>query len=407
MDSKKEIQHVYLVGAKSLGAYGGYETFVYKLTEYHQNKENIKYHVACKANGDGCMDETKFDGVTKINDHEFEFHNAHCFKIDVPQIGPAQAIYYDVAALKACCEHIKENHIPHPIVYIMACRIGPFAGHFYREIHKLGGTVFLNPDGHEWMRAKWSAPIRKYWKISEQMMVKYCDLTICDSVNIEKYIHECYDGKGIKGSSPKTTFIAYGADQDDLYTVDLICHGSPSPELLKMYLKEKSVDIEELEGLNFREKTSFGLRSVGKNNGFPRIVDMYTYAFLKSIDYTENCYSCRYASQSRVSDISLGDSWGSELSEEEKKKGISLVLCQTKKGEELLKKSNVELFDADITRAIQLNHQLEYPSRIPSSRMFFFENLEKGFDFAMKKILPKEYLKNEIKIILSKVGIRR
>ena len=111
MNSKKEVQHVYLVGAKSLGAYGGYETFVYKLTEYHQNKENIKYHVACKANGDGCMDESKFDGVTKINDHEFEFHNAHCFKIDVPQIGPAQAIYYDVAALKACCEHIKKNHI--------------------------------------------------------------------------------------------------------------------------------------------------------------------------------------------------------------------------------------------------------------------------------------------------------
>ena len=72
MNSKKEVQHVYLVGAKSLGAYGGYETFVYKLTEYHQNKENIKYHVACKANGDGCMDESKFDGVTKINDHEFE-----------------------------------------------------------------------------------------------------------------------------------------------------------------------------------------------------------------------------------------------------------------------------------------------------------------------------------------------
>ena len=212
MNSKKEVQHVYLVGAKSLGAYGGYETFVYKLTEYHQNKENIKYHVACKANGDGCMDESKFEGVTKINDHEFEFHNAHCFKIDVPQIGPAQAIYYDVAALKACCEHIKKYHILHPIVYIMACRIGPFAGRFYREIHKLGGTVYLNPDGHEWMRAKWSAPIRKYWKISEQMMVKYCDLAICDSVNIEKYIHECYDGKGIKGSSPKTTFIAYGAD---------------------------------------------------------------------------------------------------------------------------------------------------------------------------------------------------
>lgn len=76
MESRKDVQHVYLVGAKSLGAYGGYETFVYKLTEHHQNKKNIKYHVACKANGDGCMDETKFDGVTKINDHEFELHNS-------------------------------------------------------------------------------------------------------------------------------------------------------------------------------------------------------------------------------------------------------------------------------------------------------------------------------------------
>ena len=99
MQRENEVQHVFLVGAKSLGAYGGYETFVYKLTEYHQNKKIIKYHVACKANGDGCMDETKVDGVTRINDHEFEFHNAHCFKIDIPQIGPAQAIYYDVAAL--------------------------------------------------------------------------------------------------------------------------------------------------------------------------------------------------------------------------------------------------------------------------------------------------------------------
>lgn len=87
MKAKTEIQHIYLVGAKSLGAYGGYETFVYKLTEHHQNKENIKYHVACKANGDGCMDETKFDGVTKINDHEFELHNAHCFKIILHESG--------------------------------------------------------------------------------------------------------------------------------------------------------------------------------------------------------------------------------------------------------------------------------------------------------------------------------
>lgn len=208
----KDVQHVFLVGAKSLGAYGGYETFIDKLTECHQNNENIKYHVACKANGDGAMDETKVEGVTSISDDEFIYHNAHCFKIKIPKLGPAVAIYYDVAALKKCCEYIKEHQIKHPIVYIMACRIGPFVGHFYRKIHKLDGKIYLNPDGHEWMRAKWSAPVRKYWKISEQMMIKYCNLAICDSINIEKYIHKCYDGKGINKANPKTTFIAYGAE---------------------------------------------------------------------------------------------------------------------------------------------------------------------------------------------------
>lgn len=210
---ENEVQHVFLVGAKSLGAYGGYETFINKLTEYHQNNRKIKYHVACKANGDGCMDPYTTEGAEIINDHEFLYHNAHCFRINIPQkLGAAQAIYYDVVALKKCCEIIKKEKIKHPIIYIMACRIGPFMKHFYKKIHKFGGKVYLNPDGHEWMRAKWSAPIRKYWKVSERMMVKWSDLDICDSVNIEKYIHEQYDGKGIKGRNPKTTFIAYGAE---------------------------------------------------------------------------------------------------------------------------------------------------------------------------------------------------
>lgn len=208
-----DVQHIFLVGAKSLGAYGGYETFINKLTEHHQNNEKIKYHVACKANGSGCMDPAKTEGARICSEHDFVYHNADCFMIHVPeQFGPAQAIYYDVAALKECCKIIKEQNIKHPIVYIMACRIGPFMKHYYKEIHKLGGRVFLNPDGHEWMRAKWSKTVRRYWKMSEQMMVKWSDLVICDSKTIERYIHKCYDGKGIKGRDPKTTFIAYGAE---------------------------------------------------------------------------------------------------------------------------------------------------------------------------------------------------
>lgn len=189
---ESSVQHVFIVGSKGIpGNYGGYETFVDKLTEHHQNNPSLKYHVACKAK------DTK----------TFEYHNADCFDVKVPDIGPAQAIYYDVAALNYCVKYIKQHNIQHPIVYILACRIGPFAAHFQRVIHKLGGKLYINPDGHEWMRAKWSAPVRKYWKISEQLMTKHCDLLICDSKNIEKYIHDEY-GK----YNPKTTFIAYGAE---------------------------------------------------------------------------------------------------------------------------------------------------------------------------------------------------
>jgi rhamnosyltransferase len=186
------MQHVFIVGSKGIpGAYGGYETFVEKLTEHHQNNQNLKYHVACKS--------TESD--------EFEYHNAHCFKIKVPNYGPAQAIYYDVKSLKYSCDYIRKHHIEHPIVYILACRIGPFAAHFQRIIHKFSGVVYVNPDGHEWMRAKWSKPIRLYWKISEQMLVKHADLLICDSKVIEKYIQETY-----AKYNPMTTYIAYGAE---------------------------------------------------------------------------------------------------------------------------------------------------------------------------------------------------
>ena len=233
-----DVQHVWLIGAKSLGAYGGYETFINKLTEYHQNNKSIRYHVACKANGDGCMDPTKTEGAKILSDKVFLYHNALCYRISIPEkLGPAQAIYYDVQALKECCRYIEKHKVPHPIVYIMACRIGPFIKKYYDKIHKLGGKVYLNPDGHEWMRAKWSAPIRKYWKKSEQLMVKYCDLAICDSVNIEKYIHECYDGKGINKSNPNTTFIAYGAEtrksqlaDDDLKLLDWYNSKGVSPK---------------------------------------------------------------------------------------------------------------------------------------------------------------------------------
>lgn len=185
------MKNVFIIGSKGIPArYGGFETFVEKLTEQQVSKE-IKYHVSCLAN----------------DTREFEHNGARCFNVNVPNIGPAKAVYYDIMALRECIKYIKLNNIENSIVYILACRIGPFIGFYKRQLNKLGATLFVNPDGHEWKRGKWNAAIRQYWKISEKLMVKHADLLVCDSINIERYIKEDY-----KQYKPKTTFIAYGAD---------------------------------------------------------------------------------------------------------------------------------------------------------------------------------------------------
>lgn len=223
------MQDVFIIGAKGIGNYGGYETFLKKLIETEKNNANIRFHVACKFNGQGLMDETSLPDARTIDNHHFTYYGAECFKVDVPEyLGPAQAIYYDIASFRECIHQIKENNILHPIVYILACRIGPFVNKYVKRIHRLGGKVFVNPDGHEWMRAKWSKPVRKYWKISEAGMVKSADLLICDSVNIEKYIKVSY-----AKFNPKTTFIAYGAD------VNKSVLKNNSPKLVNWMTKNK------------------------------------------------------------------------------------------------------------------------------------------------------------------------
>lgn len=187
------MKNVFIIGSKGIPAkYGGFETFVEKLTEKQENKD-IKYHVSCLAD----------------NKNEFEHNGARCFNIKVPNIGPAKAVYYDVVALKECINYIEKNNIKDAYIYILACRIGPFIGKYKRKIKELGINLLVNPDGHEWKRAKWNAAIRQYWKISEKLMVKHADLLVCDSKNIEKYILEDY-----KQYNPNTNFIAYGADTE-------------------------------------------------------------------------------------------------------------------------------------------------------------------------------------------------
>ena len=211
----------------------------------------------------------------------------------------------------------------------------------------------------------------------------------------------------------KNSIVILPADKrENLYTVDLICHGSPSPRILAMALEEKGVDIRKLTKIRFRSKTKFGLSSQYNGQAYKTLTpkgiqDMYTYAFLKSLDYTENCYSCQYATIERVADITIGDSWGSDLSLDEKRKGVSLLLCQTNKGVDIVNNSGMQLKEVDIDKAIEANHQLKHPSIAPDMRKIFFANLDKGFYRAVSKCVPKLYYKLKLKEILIKLKIIR
>lgn len=185
------MRDIFIIGSKGIPAgYGGFETFAEQLTR-HKKSRDIRYHVACMAGQRG----------------EFEYQGSHCFQLKVPQIGPAKAIYYDLAAFFYCLNYIKTHGSTRPVVYVLACRIGPFAGFLKRRLHRFGGSLYVNPDGHEWLRAKWNRLIRAYWKFSEKGMVKHADLIICDSKHMEHYIQNSYFRY-----HPATAFIAYGAD---------------------------------------------------------------------------------------------------------------------------------------------------------------------------------------------------
>src|SRR5665647_1911621 len=200
------MKNVFLIGSKGIPSnYGGFETFVDKLTLYKKSKD-IMYHVSC----------------LNVEEEEFSYNNARCFNVEVKDIGSAKAVLYDLQALSKSIKYIEENNLSNSIILILACRIGPFLPFYKKKLKDLGIRLYINPDGHEWKRSKWIAPIRAYWKVSEKLMVKHSDLQICDSKGIEEYIKTEYGTY-----NPKTTFVAYGAEtskskltENDVVVVD-------------------------------------------------------------------------------------------------------------------------------------------------------------------------------------------
>ena len=197
---------------------------------------------------------------------------------------------------------------------------------------------------------------------------------------------------------------------DNLYTIDLICHGTPSPQILEIYLKQYGYSLKEINAISFRKKNKFQVipdyKPVESVSG---ICDHYSTAFLNAICYTENCYECTYARQERVGDISLGDSWGSNQEQAEINRGISLILCQTQKGKKMLDEGEIHLENVDINNAIEHNQQLREPVAKPQGRDRFLIRLKNGeqFNSIVRYYFPWICVKQYIKKYLIKAHILR
>ena len=224
----KKTRHVFIIGARSIGLYGGFESFMMNLLQQHEDNKNIQYHVTCKAAGTGYMDLDNLPRAVSINDSEFIYCNAHCVLIPVPKrLGTSQAVIYDLRSLKWVCSYIERHHIQEPIVYFLAPRIGPFEGRYVQRIHEASGLIYQNPAGIKKGKNIFTLPARRYRKYSERIAIRNADLVVCDSRLTEEYIKEEY-----KDYSPKTTVVAYGsyvipsflADNDPKYVGWLKSH---------------------------------------------------------------------------------------------------------------------------------------------------------------------------------------
>ncbi len=218
-------KHVFIIGSKGIPAsYGGFETFVQELVR-RRRSEDICYHVAC----------SKAPAGNELSPGEtFRVFGAECFYIPMKPVGAAKAVLYDLDALSWTLQYIRSRRLEGCVVYILACRIGPFLRPYVRKLKKEGAVLFLNPDGHEWKRAKWNRMIRAYWKYSENKMVHQADQIICDSKSIARYIRRSYPKAG-----GQIRYLSYGSE-----VAEKELSGETAQRTLA-WLKEKGLEKEQ------------------------------------------------------------------------------------------------------------------------------------------------------------------
>lgn len=197
-----------------------------------------------------------------------------------------------------------------------------------------------------------------------------------------------------------------GKEYSKLLTIDIVCHGVPSPVFFDKYLNNISQHRKDnINSISFRNKDDswslflmkivYSSGEIYKKNA---VTDPYLIAFFNDFCLRESCYECIYPGKKRVGDITLGDFWG-YISYDYKfrntEKGINLVIVNTDKGKEFLQllKQDYIFIDKNIEEAIRSNGPLTKPTKLnPARKAFFYDLQEKGFVYCKNKYLfPRKY----------------
>lgn len=177
-------------------------------------------------------------------------------------------------------------------------------------------------------------------------------------------------------------------EYDNLFCVDVICHGVPSPELWKKYL----LDTEKMHqgivvSVNFRHKKS-PIHDYGINETADSVevfsakgTDPYMQMFLKNFSLRPSCYSCHAKENGSDADITLGDFWGIQnvLPEMEDGRGVSAVVIHTKKGQQLFEEVLCDIkAEKVLYENVRTYNSPIYKSVVkPDGRDTFFKDMDK------------------------------
>jgi len=211
------------------------------------------------------------------------------------------------------------------------------------------------------------------------------------------------------------SFLRY--EPQNLYLIDIVCHGVPSAAILKMYLKDVSQG-SRVETINFREKNPSWERfsmKISFNQQHIYQCDMYSdpylRLFLENYNLNDCCYTCHYANVNRSGDITLGDFWG-YLSESmallNDNKGINLVLVNSLKGRWLFEKikNNMVYTSKTISEALAGNQNLTIPSFKAIDSNEFWNDFFRQINFSEMSVLNnpvvRHSLKHKIRLLIDK-----